>query len=281
MRLTYDPLPFVLETGKYFHKVQILHALGKTEDPLYHESLSRLKAQQNPDGGWSWDYKANQPSAVANTARTLYTILDTGEYTKESVEKGVHFFLSMQRQDGGWSENPVLHPQIQDNWPWFSAVHSVTWITGRVITTLMKAGYKIDERIEKGLHFLEATQNEEGGWPSHTKSPPDTRMWNMEEVVSAFVVTGRKDTDTVTKAVEATVVHRDRWPEPVESPLKMFCELGYASNHPYVKECVEYFIKHQHEDGGWGYYNDRPSDPSQTASWVGVLVGCGVTLPRE
>lgn len=279
MKLKYDPLPFVLETGKHYHKVQILNALGKKETSLYDRSLAALKAQQNPDGGWSWDYKENQPSAVANSARTLFTLLETGDYDAEPVEKAVEFLYSMQRQDGGWSENPVLEPQIQDNWPWFSAVHSVTWITGRVISTLVKAGCTVDERIQKGVHFLENMQNEEGGWPSHTGSPPDTKMWNMEEVVSAFISTGRKDTDTVKRAIEATYAHTERWPEPVESPLSMFCQLGYSLDHPIVRKCIDYFVKNQHKDGGWGYYNNSPSDPTQTAAWTNVLVKCNVDVP--
>jgi squalene cyclase len=278
MKLKYDPLSFVLETGKPYHKAQILHAL-KRKGPLYEEALTILKAQQNPDGGWSWDYKGHQPSAVAISARTLYVVLETDDYDRESAEKGVQFLLSMQRKDGGWSENPVLHPQILDNWPWFSAVHSVTWITGRVITTLIKAKYPVDDRVEKGLQFLERMQNEEGGWPSHTGSPPETKMWNMEEVVSAFVVTDRKDTNVVRKALTATRAHRDRWPEPVESPLYLFCQLGYSADHPYVKECIDYFIKNQHEDGGWGYYNESPSDPTQTAFWTGVLIRYGIEIP--
>lgn len=278
MKLKYDPLPFVLGAGKPYHKVQILHALGK-KGPLYEEALAVLEAQQNPDGGWSWDYKENQPSAVAISARTLYVVLETGDYDKESAKRGVQFLQSMQREDGGWSENPVLQPQILDNWPWFSAVHSVTWITGRVIATLMRAGCIVDDRIEVGLQFLERMQNEEGGWPSHTRSPVETKMWNMEEVVSAFVATERKDTHIVRKALEATLVHRDRWPEPVESPLYMFYQLGYSVDHPYVKECVDHFIKNQHEDGGWGYYNESPSHPTQTASWTGVLIGYGIEIP--
>ena len=279
MKLKYDPLPFVLETGIPYHKVQILHALGKTKEKIYGEFLAALKSQQNRDGGWSWDYKEYQPSAVANSARTLYVILETGNYSRESIEKGVQFLLSMQRQDGGWSENPVLHPQILDNWPWHSAVHSVTWITGRVITALVKAGYPIDDRISAGLRFLESMQNEEGGWPSHTGSPPEPKMWNMEEVVSAFVAAGMKDTDIVKRAIEATIVHKDRWSEPVESPLCMFRQLEYSVDHPYVRECINHFIHNQHEDGGWGYYNESPSDPTQTASWTGVLVRYGVEIP--
>lgn len=278
MKLKYDPLPIVLESGKPYHKVQILHAL-KNEGKLYKENLAILKDQQNPDGGWSWDYKNNQPSAVAISARTLFVVLETGDYDKESIEKGIQFLLEMQRPDGGWAENPVLHPQIRDNWPWFSAVYSVTWITGRVITTLIKAGHPVDNRIEKGLQFLEKMQNEEGGWPSHTESPPETKMWNMEEVVSAFVAVNKKDSEIVKKALTATLAHRDCWPEPVESPLYMFYQLGYSADHPYVKGCITYFIENQHEDGGWGYYNDSPSDPTQTASWTHVLTLYGVHIP--
>jgi hypothetical protein len=280
MNLKYDPVPFVLRSGKHYHKVQILHALRETQTPTYREALTAVKAQQNPDGGWSWGYKENQPSAVAVSARTLHIILETGVYTSDLIERGVQFLLGMQRQDGGWSENPALAPQMEEHWLWFSAVHSVTWITGNVITTLVKAGCKNEEDIEAGIHFLERMQNEEGGWPSHTGSSPDTKMWNMEEVVSAFVATGRKDTPVVERAIEAISAYRDRWPEPVESPLKMFLGLGYSVDHADVKECIGYFIENQHSDGGWGYYNETPSDPTQTASWTRVLVMYGLKVPR-
>ena len=158
----------------------------------------------------------------------------------------------------------------------------MTWITGLVITALMKAGYPSDNPcIVKASGFLKSLQNREGGWPSHagSKEMETTDMWTMEDVVSALLTAGEKrDSKVIRNAESAILKHHDRWWEPVENPLGVFFILGYGQGHRYVRECIGYLLENQKEDGGWGYYNDWSSSPDQTVHWLEILLKYGVRL---
>lgn len=283
--LKYDPIPGIFEKGNSYHQLKALSFLAERDDSRLIDILKNVKSSQNADGGWSWlgrwEFNEKIPSSITDTAYFLPLLVDTSADThSEEVVKASAFLLEAQSDDGGWAENPELRKTMWESWTWFSADHSVTWITGLVITALIKAGYPPDApSIVKAIEFLKSLQNEEGGWPSHIgiPKPGSTDMWTMEEVISALLSCGEtKDAKIIKKAESAIVKHRDRWVEPVENPLGVFLTLGYDRGHEYVEECIRHLVENQKEDGGWGYYNDWRSSPDQTVRWLEILLKYGV-----
>lgn len=270
-----------MKKGKAHHKLEVLLALGRKG-----ENFERLVAElwkgQNADGGWSWmgrwPFEEERPSSVYDTAVILGLLLLAGENKgSERVERAMSFLFSMQREDGGWNENPRVYKAILKGWIWYSTEHSVTWITATVVNALILAGYAEDQRVVKALNYLRNMQNKEGGWPSHVGAPERTDLWAMEEIVEALVNAGEpRDSPVIARALEAVVKYKERWKEPVENPLGVFLKLGYRLEHPYVEECVGYLVAGQHEDGGWGYYNEWDSKPGPTAHLIRHLVKLGV-----
>ena len=285
--LKYNPIPSIFEKGNYYHHLKALSVLEERDESKLLDVLKKARSSQNEDGGWQWlgrwGFEEKIPSSVTDTAYILSTLLDAGlDIHSEEVKRASVFLLETQRDDGGWSENPQLRKTMSDSWTWFSVDYSVTWITGLVITALIKAGYPSDNPcIFKAKGFLKNLQNDEGGWPSHagSKELGSTDMWTMEDIISALLTSGEKRNSKIIKRAEDAILkHRDRWKEPVENPLGIFYILGYGKGHQYVEECIRHLLENQKEDGGWGYYNSWRSSPDQTVHWLEILLKYGVRV---
>ncbi|KPL03080.1 MAG: hypothetical protein AMJ90_04145 [candidate division Zixibacteria bacterium SM23_73_2] len=287
-KLKYDPVSYIQKNGRTYQKLLLPMILNRTDEVEFKLAFDKTVLSQNSDGGWSWLGKWEEksaPSSVWDSARTLSLLLRSGQ-KKDSglVKEGIGFLLKKQKEDGGWSEPEEMKSLLDPKWVWFSATHSVTWITGEVIHTLVEAGLKESSQVKRGVEFLKKMQNKEGGWPSHTGSfdLQKTEMWTIEGVVKGLVSSGEEtDSEVLKKALDAALKHKDKWKEPVESPLGMFLLLGFDKENPWVKECIQNLVDNQHQDGGWGYYNDTPSHPDMTAGWLDYLVKCEVEIPNR
>lgn len=87
-------------------------------EPWLKRAVTWLESRQREDGGWgeSNDSYADltmsgrdHQSTAHHTAWALLAILATGDYQRESVERGIQWILSHQAADGLWEE------------PWFTA----------------------------------------------------------------------------------------------------------------------------------------------------------------
>lgn len=85
--------------------------------PEIRRAAAWLVSCQNPDGGWgetcrSYDdpsLKGQGPSTASQTAWGLIGLLAageaTGEFSRQSLGRGVHYLLQTQRSDGTWDED--------------------------------------------------------------------------------------------------------------------------------------------------------------------------------
>jgi len=279
MKLRYDAIHYVATHGDLYEKLYLAYALGEAASSSVVEEII---SSQNPDGGWSWQSHKGKPSGVGATARVLELLLKTGlEKQSEVCSKALSFLLSLQREDGGWSENPELAGLIPKDWIWVSTAHSMTHITGDVINALLEAGYANASNVAKAIAFLKDTQNQEGGWPSHLG--PDythgTDIAGMDVIVKALLRAGEpKDSQVFKTAIEVVVREREDWKIPVcgASVLNLFTKLGFGPDHEYVRELAETLIEKQRPDGGWNWTEDLPSNAAQTVYCIKQLKKCGV-----
>ena len=283
MKLKHDAVSYVLKTGSPFHKLKLLFML-KIQPEKRKKLLGDLKSLQNLDGGWPWQLQKGMASGISQTARTLELLLKAGESRDSDMTKrAVAFLYQMQKEDGGWSENPELKEIIPKDWNWISTEHS-GYQTAGAINALIAADYSRDARIAKAINFLYQTQNEEGGWPSHVgpNYPYEgSDIAAMDHIVTALLRFGEPKNSLVLKrAVDALLKHREDWKEPVDGAavLCVFLTLDYPSNHEYVKELVANLIKTQRPDGGWNWFGDLPSNPAQTVDCIEQLIKCGVKV---
>lgn len=281
MRLEYDAADYVRTNGNLYDKLYLAYTLGEAPDPELSQKLTGL---QNPDGGWPWQFQRAEPSGVGATARVVELLLKTGlERDSETCSKAVSFLFSLQREDGGWSENPELSDLIPKDWNWVSTTDSMTHITGDVINALIEAGESRNHNTARAITFLKETQNEEGGWPSHLGSDytHGTDIGGMDVIIKALLGAGEpKDSQVFKRAIEVVVREREDWKIPVcgASVLNLLTKLGFAADHEYVRELAETLIEKQRADGGWNWMGDLPSNPAQTVYTIKQLKKCGVEL---
>lgn len=273
--LRYNAMSYVRENGNAHHRLRLARILGLEEE--YHAFIEELMSIQNGDGGWPWLLEEGNPSGVSDTAKVLELLPDVGvEPDSQPIRKAVSYLLDHQNNDGGWSESPELEGLIPAEWTWVSTVHS-GYQTADALNALFEAGCSGDA-VARAIDFLRATQNEEGGWYSNVRPRPDpaTDIATTDHIVHAFLKNGEPRESSVIKRAEGMLLEKiEEMEAPVDIAAALSClrELGYGPESEHVRRLVEYLMAAQRPDGGWNWFGDLPSNPSQTVDCLESLEG--------
>lgn len=206
----------------------------------------------------------------------------TAELVRSSVATGLEFLLGMQNADGGWPAFQQGLPSkprgpILVRYPHFDRGHllrelrtgaantllfgdpATEDITGRTLFALAQLGYTKDAPVVKeAIAFLVAQQctHEDlgGGW-EHVGGGPWWSRW-------------------ITNYLSAT-----------SYVLGGLMAVGVSPNEPFVRRAIDWTLRRQNADGGWGEepasYRDParagagPSMPVTTGLVVSGLIQCG------
>ncbi|RXY99043.1 prenyltransferase/squalene oxidase repeat-containing protein [Fictibacillus sp. S7] len=117
----------------------------------------------------------NSPSAIWDTSLSLYALLESGMSPVDPcIQQGIHFLLKHQHTEkgdwqyhcpeaapGGWgfSESNTIHPDPDD-----------TQAALRPLSVLAHYSGQILHSWQKGINWLLAMQNDDGGWASFEKN---------------------------------------------------------------------------------------------------------------
>ena len=135
--------------------------LGETVEPV--ETLwnlpevNRLISKQKANGSWPYPGKSYDPVTNTNydlleTYRTLRLLVEMYGYKRDhpALAKTAEYLFSCQTEEG--DIRGILGNQYM---PYYH---------GAMLELLIKAGYADDPRTEKGLQWLLAMRQEDGGW---------------------------------------------------------------------------------------------------------------------
>ena len=172
---------------------------------------------QQPEGFWLGELEANSTLCSDYIAFMHWS----GEIDSDLLNKCVNHLLATQLTDGGWSIYQGGPAEID---PWYGR-WGVNYIygTSHVLTGLRAIG--IDTRtdwIQRGRHWLETYQNDDGGWGESCAS-----YLNPEE-----------------KGKGKSTASQTAW---AVMGLCAFPELDRAS----IRRGVDYLLGHQGSDGTW------------------------------
>ena len=211
--------------------------------------------------GWFFEYRNFAYPDTDDTAMVLLALSRTRAVAEPAARsaayRGVAWLVAMQNRDGGWAafdrdidrdiltkvpfadHNAMLDPSCPD-------------ITARVLEALGAFGHSEGQpHVERGLRFLEATQDPRGCWPGR---------WGVNYLYGTWQV------------------------------LLGLRAVGYDMATPLVRRAVEWLVSVQQSGGGWGESCASYDDPafagrgevtaSQTAWAVLALLAAGeVDLP--
>ncbi len=160
--LRYDPLTPLLKSGDYavgyFTRCDLLGRKVEAIHYMYGQpELVKILKSQRADGSWCVMNKSRSRYPEIN-----YSLIDTwkqfrflvqkyGLSNKEpAVENAAEFLFSCQTDEGDFRG--------------FLAGQYAVYYTGAIIGLLIRAGYGNDPRIRKGIRWLLAMRQEDGGW---------------------------------------------------------------------------------------------------------------------
>jgi len=135
--------------------------LGEPIDPIdtlwQLPEADRLVAKQRPDGGWNYPGKKDDPGSVTNytlleTYRNLGVLVEMYGFHNghPSLEKAAEYIFGQQTGEGDICG--ILGNQ------------TMPYYHGAILELLIKAGYKRDPRVLKGLDWLLSVRQDDGGW---------------------------------------------------------------------------------------------------------------------
>ncbi|RJP18731.1 MAG: squalene--hopene cyclase [Candidatus Omnitrophota bacterium] len=215
----------------------------------------QVKNPYGPASGWVFEFENDFYADTDDSAMVLMALhgsrIPLDARRKASMKRGVEWVLSMQSSDGGWGAFDVDNSKEILNMVPFADHNalldpSTADVTARILEMLGVFGY--DESFSpasRAVSFLRSQQEKDGAWYGR---------WGVNYIYGTWqVITG-------------------------------LVRIGVSPADPCIQRGVEWLLKHQNSDGGWGEtvatYDDPSlrgqgdSTPSQTAwALMGLMYG--------
>jgi squalene-hopene/tetraprenyl-beta-curcumene cyclase len=226
------------------HAVMAFKCLGYPDDhPAIQHELRELEKFEIEEG----DEIRVQPcvSPVWDTCISLNALLDSGvPHDHPAIRKAVDWLLAKQTTDkgdwaakcpnvepGGWFfeyENQ-FYPDVDDTIMVLMALYKAACPNGVHWTT---AGPRIRQAMQRGLDWVFAMQNKDGGWASFDK---DCDKMLFQEVPFA-------DHNAMLDPATADITART---------LEMLSYFGFGVDDSRVQRALDFIRKEQEPDGSW------------------------------
>ncbi|HSE95556.1 MAG TPA: prenyltransferase/squalene oxidase repeat-containing protein, partial [Methylomirabilota bacterium] len=143
--------------------VECLARLGvPPSDPAIRRGLAYLRRTQTPDGAWYGRWGVNY---LYGTWSVLQALGAVGILrTDPMVTRAVAWLEARQNPDGGWGESADSYAQPRSAGRGPSTPSQTAW----ALLGLFAAGRADGSVVERGLDYLVATQQDDGGWSDVT-----------------------------------------------------------------------------------------------------------------
>ncbi|MBT2384288.1 squalene--hopene cyclase [Streptomyces sp. ISL-11] len=235
-------------------------ALVKAVDWMLDEQILRpgdwtVRRPELPPGGWAFEFHNDNYPDIDDTAEVVLALKRVGHpdptRVEAAVQRAARWTLGMQSSDGAWAAFDADNTSSLPNRLPFCDFGEVidppsADVTAHVVEMLAVLGKQHDPRTRRGIEWLLAEQEENGGWFGR---------WGVNYVYG---------TGSVIPALVAA---------------------GLPASHPAIRRAVRWLESVQNDDGGWGEdlrsYRDPEwigrgtSTASQTAWALMALLAAG------
>jgi len=175
-QLKFDPIPTLLSSGnitiEYFTKRDLLeHEVTPITTIWQLPEVQKTIRHQQPDGSWKYvgNKTVNYPKhhyPLLQTWKIFRVLVERYAFTKQhpAAKDAAEFLFSCQTEQGD------IRGTLANQY--------ATYYTGTILAHLIEAGYEDDPRVEKGLRWLLAMRQDDGGWTV----PIVTHKFNRETI---------------------------------------------------------------------------------------------------
>jgi hypothetical protein len=267
--------------------------------------VKKILKKQQEDGAWKYPKKKIDPREISGhnqleTFRQLGILVEKYLLNRNhpSVRRAADFLFSCQTEEGDF--RGIYLDQYSPNY------------TAAYLEILIKAGYIDDEPIERGLQWLLSIRQDDGGWvvPLRTEHLRWKEVIKLTEPVQprrdkplSHMITGvalrpfaahpryrrrpeilqagerlvsqifKADNYTDRKAPEYwTRITFPFWFTDILSALDTLSKLGFSSNHPNIREAINWFAMEQKQDGSWSLYLLKGGGDKNYNLWVAFVI---------
>ena len=269
------------------YMVYALLALGyKRNAPIIQKAVAGMKSYlaKTPYGL----HVQNSPSDVWDTALLSYSLQEAGMKSDHSVIRRANAYLMKKQQNrrGDWS---IHAPNVAPGgWGFSGSNHFIpdnddTGAALRALTEPRKQDKKINHAWKKGLSYLKAMQNKDGGWGAFEKDAynPLLAYLPIENAKDAIIddstadLTGRvlelmgnfaglTFEDSFIKRAAAWLLKEQladgswygKWGVcyiyGTWAAVTGLCAIGIKPEHPAIQKAIHWLESIQLDDGGWG-----------------------------
>jgi squalene-hopene/tetraprenyl-beta-curcumene cyclase len=129
------------------------------DHPAVAAAIDFLRREQEPDGSWFGRWGTNY---IYGTWSVLAGLNAAGvSPDAPEIRRAVAWLLARQREDGGWGESGASYaPDAPRGTASYSTASQTAW----ALLGLMAAGEAAHPAVKRGIDYLVATQEGDGGW---------------------------------------------------------------------------------------------------------------------
>jgi squalene-hopene/tetraprenyl-beta-curcumene cyclase len=139
------------------HMIEMLAAVGRSDQPRTRAGIEWLRNSQEPDGSWFGRWGVNH---VYGTGAAVPALIIAGEDpTSTPIRRAVRWLEDHQNEDGGWGEDARSY----DDPEWIGRGESTASQTAWALLALHAAG-EDSLALRRGVRWLSDTQRPDGTW---------------------------------------------------------------------------------------------------------------------
>ena len=259
---------FVEKKGSGLEKARmrwILHGVRPEPDVIY--PFTEL---QNEDGGFPCGMAKGNLSSIDQTLLALWWLGELGMLESPVADRVYAYFLAVQKEDGGWDEDPALAHYDLPPWITPGDLRTRLYLSSYVAYWLGVEGYGSHPAFQEALAFILRHQDETGRFYGYLHT-----TWLATSVLA---IAGQPCADAMRKGLQALLdTPLAEWADSQMAwALDCLSRAGVPKEQPFVDRCLAELVRRQVADGSWSSEDGDAYAVGATIQAVKVLQRYGL-----